>query len=102
MVHMNRHTDQHPQMGGAMTLFSFVNQLRPQTGHPRHWEVINLFFLEITFATMSSDANSSNFVTITSQTEAKWATAHGKSWPRQETGPQVFVAPQNKPQHAKG
>ena len=85
-----------------MTLFSFVNQLRPRTGHPRHWEVMNLFFFEITSTTMSSDANPSNFVTITSQKESKWATVHGKSWPRQETGPHGFVAPQNGPRHEKG
>ena len=54
-----------------MTLFTFVNQLRPQTGHPRYWEVMNHFFLEITSATMSSDANTSSFVTITLQTGIK-------------------------------
>ena len=62
----------------------------------------SFFLLEITSAAMSSDANPSNFVTITSQTESKWATVHGKSWPRQETGPQEFVAPKNGPRHTKG
>ena len=44
------------------------------------------FFLEITSATMRSDANPSNFVTITSQTESKWATVNGKSWPWKKPG----------------
>ena len=84
-----------------MTLFSLVYQLRPRTGHPRHWEAVN-HFLEITSAAMSTDADPSNFVTITSQTESKWATVHRKSWPRQETGPQGLTAPQNGPWHEKG
>ena len=43
---MNSHTDQHPRIGGALTLFSFVNQLRfrPRTGHLRHWGGNDLFF----------------------------------------------------------
>ena len=62
-----------------MTLFSIVNQLRfrPRTGHPRHWGGNDLFFLEITSAAMSSDANPSNFIIITSQ---MWSlkVGHGK------------------------
>ena len=52
---------------------------------------------------MSSDANSSNIVIITSvQSGPQKFVAHGRGWPRHETGPQKFVAPRNGPRHEKG
>ena len=70
-----------------MTLFLFVNQprFRPRSGHPQHWGG-NDFFLKITSAATSFDANPSNFVLITSQTKSKWATAQEQVGQGKKTG----------------
>ena len=52
-----------------MTLFSFVNQPDSASGLAiLGTGNVMTFFLEITSAAMTSDANPSNFVIITSQT----------------------------------
>ena len=68
MVHMNRHTDQHP-MNGRRNDHIFLCKSTPTANWPSSALGGNeSFFLEITSAAMSFDANPSNVVTITSQT----------------------------------
>ena len=57
-MHMNRYTDRHPQIVGAITLFSFVNQLRirPRTDHPRHWGGVTITIVGIFLSSSRVDA----------------------------------------------